>query len=142
MRIVTQTEADNLPELDSYHVLTYAEEGFAPLNIHARRFNLTNEELAHFAKMVNEQEGIWCLYPQAPISALPRSIIRGSKDTEELFRHIEAFLKLNSVQVKSPRVIFDFRTPNLEQFVLDAIEGALANKDGWQLEDAVVVATF
>lgn len=142
MRILTQTEADNLPNRDSYHVLTYAEEGFAPLNINARRYDLTKDELVEFAEMVNEQEGVWSLYPRAPISAIPRSVIRECSDSAEVLTHLVEFLKLNAAQMKSTHLIFDFRTPKLDQFVLSAIEKALVHDTDLSLDDVVVIEDF
>ena len=53
MRIFRKSQTDIWSARYDYHVLTYAEEGFAPLNIHAASFGIEKRQLAAFVDSVN-----------------------------------------------------------------------------------------
>ena len=53
MRIIRKSQTDIWSARYDYHVLTYAEEGFAPLNIHAASFGIEKRQLAAFVDSVN-----------------------------------------------------------------------------------------
>ena len=53
MPIIRKSQTDIWPARCDYHVLTYAEEGFAPLNIHAASFGIEKRQLAAFVDSVN-----------------------------------------------------------------------------------------
>lgn len=122
-----------------YHVLTYAEEGFSPLNIHTRDKNISKDDLVRFTKQVNDRNEFGTLYPQASVSALPRALIRESQDASALCRCIEQFLRANERTIRAKKLLFDFRTPNVSRFVLPALEDALACPAAAIVDEAVVV---
>ena len=101
------------PDRGQYHVLTYAEEGFSPLNIHAEPAGLTKTEIVAFAAMVNERGEAGSLHPRARISAIPRTLIRDAPDKIELQNQIVSFFHANSTVIKATRIAFDFRTPRV-----------------------------
>ena len=49
MNIILIDQKAIWPNRDEYHVLTYAEEGFSPLNIHTRKNDLAEEFLKEYA---------------------------------------------------------------------------------------------
>ena len=53
------------PRRHEFHVVTYAEEGFAPLNIHAEGTGVEKEELVAFADEVNCRNETGSLFPRA-----------------------------------------------------------------------------
>jgi hypothetical protein len=122
-----------------YHVLTYAEEGFAPLNIHARGTGLANEELRLFADAVNQRAEVGSLYPKAQLSALPRSAIRTNQSAKVLQGFIEEFLRANASTLHATKLLLDFRTPAVPPFVNAAVEAALQCPEAHTVEELVVV---
>jgi hypothetical protein len=127
-------------EFNVYHVLTYAEEGFAPLNIHGEPRGLTRELLVRFADEVNRKRESGSLHPQAPISAVPRVYIRDLTDSAALSVQIIDFLRANAQTIHSKRMLFDFRTPHLAPYVITAIELAMRSSEADGVEE-VIVAT-
>lgn len=127
------------PRRCEFHVLTYAEEGFAPLNQHTRDAGVTKEELVAFADDVNRRSESGSLFPKAPVSAVPRSLLRERREAEALCLCIEEFYRINAVKVGATKVLLDFRTPNVEQFVLRAIELSLQSSEIGFIEELVVV---
>lgn len=114
------------PRRSAFHVLTYAEEGFAPLNMHTEAHGFDGTMLRSFADAVNSRDETGSLHPRAPVSAVPRRFIRDSRDVATLARQIETFLVANTETIHSGKILFDFRTPRVELFVFLAIEKALA----------------
>ncbi len=122
-----------------YHVLTYAEEGFSPLNIHTRDANISKDDLANFAKLVNERNEVGTLFPRAAVSALPCTIIRDPQDQNGLCRFIEEFLRENERRIRAKNLLFDFRTPSVPHFIYAEIEDALTFPAASILEHVIVV---
>jgi len=122
-----------------YHVLTYAEEGFAPLNIHTRDSNLSKEQLVEFAARVNERNEPGSLHPIAAVSAVPRALVRDLHDPDLLCRNIIDFLRANATTIRATKLIFDFRTPNVARYVVTAVHEALASEAAAIVEEAVVL---
>jgi len=50
MKITHTSEKEIQKRLGEFHILTYAEEGFAPLNIHGEPHGLSKGILVQFAK--------------------------------------------------------------------------------------------
>ncbi len=121
MRIGRTTQAEIWPRRDEYHVLTYAETGFSPLSIHAKAAGITPDDVAAFAEQVNRRFEAGSLFPRAPVSALPRALIREMKDTDALRQHIVEFLHVNARTMRAKKIIFDFGTPTVAPFVVSAI---------------------
>ena len=139
MNIVRMTQEVLWPDRGQYHVLTYAEEGFSPLNIHAEPAGLTKAEIVAFAAKVNERGETGSLYPRAGISAVPRTLIRDAPDTAELRKQIVAFLHTNRTVIKAPRIAFDFRTPRVQRYVISAIEAAVLDGENSQIEVVAII---
>ena len=110
---------------NEFHVLTYAEEGFAPINQHTKDSGVTKDQLIAFADLVNDLNELGSLYPQAAVSAVPRRLIRDRSDAEDLCNSIEQFYQMNAEIIRAAKVLLDFRTPNIEPFVQFAIERSL-----------------
>ena len=139
MQITHAQQADIWSRRHEYHVLTYAETGFAPLTIHGRSMGASDDQLAEFAEQVNSRFETGSLYPRAPISVVPRALIRGMLDADSLRDHIIDFLRMNSHEIQARKIICDFRTPRVQRFVVDAIEAAIESVDGHGLEEVVIL---
>jgi hypothetical protein len=125
--------------LDEFHVLTYAEEGFAPLNQHTNRKGVSKAELVSFAKLVNEMNQVGTLYPRVALSAVPRHIIRDAQGPSELSLSISEFYRINAGRIGAKRVLLDFRAPDVEQFVYVALEMSLESPAVSFIEEIVVL---
>ena len=62
---------ENLKD-SGYHVLTFAETGFAMLNVYAKQFGLDKDTIEKFSQETNRKNESGSLHPKAPISAVPR----------------------------------------------------------------------
>ena len=127
------------PRRSEFHVLTYAEEGFAPLNIHTRDSTLSKDQLVQFATLVNDRNEVGSLYPSAAVSAVPRAVIRDLQDAHALRHRIEEFFQANAQSIRAKKVLIDFRTPSVPKFVTTAIQDAVACPDAAIVEEVVVV---
>ena len=139
MRILKRTQSELWPDRGAYHVLTYAEEGFSPLDIHGRPVGITKDQQRAFCDKVNERFETGSLLPQAAISAVPRALIREGQDANALAKHIADFLKANIQTIKATKIICDFRTPNVAAFAVIAIEAAMNGADASLIEEVVIV---
>ena len=133
----------SIPELqhrlDEFHVLTYAEEGFAPLNLHTNRDGISKAELVSFAKQVNEMNQVGSLYPRAFLSAVPRHLIRDPQGPSELCASISEFYRANAGRIGAKRVLLDFRAPDVERFVYTAVEMSLQLPEARFIDELVVL---
>jgi len=139
MQILKKSQSEIWPDRGDYHVLTYAEEGFSPLNIHGEPRGLNREQLIAFCRRVNARHETGSLFPLAAISAVPRAVIRDSQDAGALVIHITDFLKANIQTIKATRIICDFRTPSVAPFVMSAIRTVMNSPDASGIEEVVVV---
>jgi hypothetical protein len=139
MRIITKSQTDIWPSRGDYHVLTYAEEGFAPLNIHAASLGIEKRQLVAFADSVNRRFETGSLHPRAPISAVPRALVRDGQDAHALRNHIAEFLRANVETIKASKIICDFRTPSVPAFVVAAIEAAMESTDASVIQEVVII---
>ena len=139
MRILKKTDFEIWPTRGDYHILTYAEEGFSPLDIHGRPMGITKDQQVAFCDRLNERFETGTLFPQAAISAVPRALIREGRDTNALAKHIADFLKTNVQTIKATKILCDFRTPSVATFVIAAIETAMKLPDASIIEEVVIV---
>ena len=139
MKILKRTQSEIWPDRGDYHVLTYAEEGFSPLDIHGRPLGIDKAQQIAFCDRVNERFETGSLFPQAAISAVPRELIRNGRDANALAKHIADFLKSNIQTIKAKKIICDFRTPRVATFVVAAIEAAMKLPDASIIEEVVIV---
>ncbi len=103
---------DVWPRRAEFHVLTYAEEGFAPLNLHTSDTDLSQADLKAFAAFVNDLDQPGTLCPRAPLSAVPRRLIREPMGPSELSKSIQRFFQINAEGIGAKRLLFDFRGPS------------------------------
>lgn len=137
---VTLLSAEQIkPRLPEFHILTYAEEGFAPLNIHGRQYGIPQTLLARFADEVNRKRESGSLHPHAPISAVPRSLVRDQEDSAALCAEIVEFLRANTQTIRAKRVVFDFRTPTVAAYAIAAIGDAMRSPEAEGIEEAVII---
>lgn len=121
-----------------YHILTYAEEGFAPLNMHGQQFCIRKDVLVGFADSVNKRNETGSLHPLAPISAVPRTLIRDELSADKLVQSIIDFFRVNQTAFQVKNIFCNFAKPKLETFVLDAIQLALLSREGSQLAEVAI----
>ena len=139
MPITHTSEEEIQARLGEFHILTYAEEGFAPLNIHGEPHGLSKEILVSFANKVNRKRESGSLHPKAPISAVPRVFIRDLTDSAALSAQIVDFLRANRQTIHAKRVLFDFRTPDVDPYVVSAIEDAMQSPEAEGLDEVVIM---
>jgi len=135
---IARTTQDAIwPRRKAFHVLTYAEGGLAPLSLYAREYGIDSTTLSDFADDVNRLGEPGSLHPRAPVSAVPRALVRAAEDPIALRDQIVAFLHANEATIHAGRLLLDFRTPAVAPFVVTAIELALVSAA--PLLDEVVV---
>lgn len=127
------------PRRKVFHVLTYAEEGFSPLNMHTKELHVPKESLMEFANRVNTSHSLQTLFPTAPLTAIPRSLVRQSQDIFELASSIEAFLEMNAETFHASKVLIDLRTPNIHPNVYGALDTLLHKDVCHSLDELVVI---
>lgn len=125
-------------KLDQFHILTYAEDGFSPLDIHARRLGIDRELVKSFVSEVNDRSSVGSLHPQAPISAVPRELVRDRLDVDALAASIGEFLHVNRETIKARRLAFDFRTPSVPEFTVAALNSAMRAQESG-LEEVLIL---
>ena len=64
--------------IQGYHVLTYAEDGFSPLDIHTRKYDLTQDVLKGVVTDSNHSDQLKTMLPICDLSMIPRRFIRSS----------------------------------------------------------------
>lgn len=121
------------------HILTFAEDGFSPLDIHARHFQIPRPAVCAFAESVNRNAEVGSLNPEAPISAVPRSCVRDTNDPDALIGYLTDFLDANASLLQARCLLLDFRTPNLQKHVREAIDEVFTDKAAWEFGDVIVV---
>ena len=139
MQILKKIQADIWPDRGEYHVLTYAEESFSPLDIHGGPMGVSKAQQVAFCDNIDQRFETGTLFPMAAISAVPRVLIRDSQDADALANHIADFLKMNMQTIQASKIICDFRTPRVERFVMSAIAAAMASPDASIIEEIVIV---
>jgi len=128
------------PSRHEYHVLTYAEEGFSPLNMHTENSELRTEDLKGFANNSNDLDQIITIYPKYSLSMIPRRFIRKPCSSIELYSKLLEFFELNALKIKAKKFIFDFRTHELQKHILDSIYMLKSNKMLSSIEEIVIIA--
>ena len=136
---ITEVEekSDNMYSGD-YHILTFAETGFAVLSYCAEQFGLDKEFVEQFSEQVNETNETGSLHPKAPISAIPRHLIRENNDSDKLARYIREFLEVNQQRIKARKLLLDFRA-GLAPFVMTACKKALNSASAEACEEVIIV---
>jgi hypothetical protein len=138
-KIVFQSHGDPLDYSSGLHVLTFAEEGFAPLDIHGRKLGISRDTLSAFSDGVNQADDVGSLYPQAAISAVPRSCIRDTTDPARLLGHLRAFIQANASRMEATRLLLDFSTPQLQPHVQEAISKAFNQENTSLIVEVIVI---
>jgi hypothetical protein len=136
--IVYKTHADPQDYPPDLHILTFAEQGFAPLDIHGRRLGVSRDTLSAFSDAVNQAGDVGSLYPEAPISAVPQSCIRDTADPEPLLSHLREFISANAERMRATSLLLDFSTPRLQPHVQAAIT-AVFDEPGLSLISHIIV---
>lgn len=140
MKITHTSEKEIQARLGEFHILTYAEEGFAPLNIHSEPHGLSKDILVRFANEVNRKRESASLHPRAPISAVPCVFIRQLKDSAALSAQIVDFLCANRQTIHAKRLLCDFRTPDVAPYVVSAIEDAIRSPEAEGIDEVVIMS--
>lgn len=122
-----------------YHVLTYAEEGFAPLNQHTSDTDLSQADLKAFAKLINDLDQPGTLYPRVQLSAIPRRLIREPMGPSELSQSIQRFFQINAEKIRAEKLLLDFRTPRVSNWVYTALEMSLESPTVSFIDEIVVL---
>ena len=138
MNIIETNDFPNLLKDSGYHVLTFAETGFAALNFYGEQFDLDRSTIERFSEEVNHNDESGSLYPQTPVSAVPRRFIRDNNNSEALSTQIQDFLKANQSRIKAKNILFDFRA-GVAPFVVDACKMALKSPYATGIDEVVII---
>jgi hypothetical protein len=109
MEIVKRQNAPESVQEGEYHILTFAETGFAMLNFYGETFGIDRDTLENFSQQANRQDESGSLHPKAPISIVPRRYIRDLQNVEQLTEQVIEFLKVNhqTIHAKKYYLIFE-----------------------------------
>lgn len=135
------TETNNFQQSlkeSGYHVLTFAETGFAMLNIYGEEFGLDRNTIETFSQQVNRNDESGSLHPKAPISAVPRHFIRDDNNPDTLSAQIKDFLSANQNRIKATKLLFDFRA-GVAPFVVSACRSALESEYVNGIDEVVII---
>ena len=141
MNMTEVTEVNETPEdtcSNDYHILTFAETGFAVLSSCAEQFGLDWKVVEQFSDQINETDETGSLHPKARISAVPRHLIRENNDSNKLAGYIRDFFDLNMRRIKAKKVIIDFRA-GLAPFVVVACRNASTCKSAGFCNQIIIV---
>lgn len=138
MNVIERAEFGESLKESGFHVLTFAETGFAMLNIYGEQFGLDRDTIERFSRQVNRRNESGSLYPKAPISAVPRHFIRDDNNSETLAQQIQDFLKANQNHIKAKKLLFDFRA-GVSPFVVDACKIALQSNLANGIDEVVII---
>ena len=138
MKIVETDQFQESLKDSGYHVLTFAETGFAMLNIYGEQFGLDRDTIERFSTEVNRKNESSSLHPKAPISAVPRHFIRDNNNSETLSEQIKDFLRANQNHIKATKLLFDFRA-GVAPFVINACKMALQGSHANGLDEVVII---
>ncbi len=139
MNIVFKKHTDPLVYRTGFHVLTYAEVGFAPLDIYARNFALSRHALADFVEAVNGSGEVGTLYPAAPISAVPQACIRDTAEPGALEGYISEFVRGNARHIHASYLLFDFSTPRLPRHAEEALACILKSPLDHEISEITII---
>lgn len=139
VKISRMSAADFRKLNGEFHILTYAEDGFSPLDLHGQQFGVDREQIKAFAKAVNDREDVGTLYPLAPISAVPRKLVRDNQDADTLAVSIKNFFDENRETIKAKLIAFDFRTPSVPAFAIEALKTVIQADAHSILEEVLII---
>ena len=90
------------------------------------------------SEQVNETDETGSLHPKAPISAVPRHLIRENDDSDKLAQYIREFLEVNQQRIQAKKLLIDFRA-GLAPFVTVACKNALNSASAESIEEVIIV---
>ena len=141
MNILIKKQKDILAFIQDYHVLTYAEDGFSPLDIHTRKYDLSLEVLKAFVKDSNQSDQVKTMLPFCNLSMIPRRFIRSPVGSLELHKKLLEFFDLNASKINASKFVFDFRTNELQRYILDAIFMLSTDKTLAYVDEIIIIET-
>ena len=71
MRLLRKSNLEIWAIRGEYHVLTYVEEGFSPLDIYSRPMGINKEQQIAFCNSLYQRFETGSLFPMAAINAVP-----------------------------------------------------------------------
>ena len=123
---------------EQWHILTFAECGFSPLDIYCRE-PIGHATMNKFADRVNQSLEVGTLYPVFPLSAVPRPWIRGPRDDDALEHAFAQFLEMIRDKMHGTELVVDFRTPMAPKFAIERFQAALERVPDCGITRVVVV---
>jgi len=113
--LITRMEGSpDREDVRDWHKLTVSEAGFSMLDIYgARLHGIRTDVIRNFADEVNVSDEIGTLFPDAPISAMPRRLFRGftgdpsSRMLVDFKREFEKFILLNRSVIHASKWVVD-----------------------------------
>jgi hypothetical protein len=123
---------------DKWHILTFAECGFSPLDIYCRE-PIGQATMNKFADQINQCLEVGTLYPVFQLSAVPRPWIRGPRNDDALERAFVQFLEMIRDEMHGTELVVDFSIPKAPRFAIERLKAALERVPDSGITRVVVV---
>jgi hypothetical protein len=115
MKICRKDPDNNFEQWRDRHVLTIAKAGGSALDVYAWGVHGVDvETIEKFADQINGKYQVDCLYPKAPVSALPFRYFHFVEENdfvlyhlEDFNRHMQEFIELNRTRVQARKILVD-----------------------------------
>ena len=104
------------------HILTYAEEGFSPLTFYCGMFKIPKDLELAFQDSVNSSDAVGTMEPYAPISAIPRRLIRENYSAGAVAKSLRDWMRHYGKVGVTGELYLDFQCPSTPHFVTKATE--------------------
>ncbi len=117
---------DLSPLPSSPHYLIFAEEGFSMLTVHAEALGVPPGVRSLFVSSVNARDEVGTLFPEYPLTAIPRRAIRDTTDSAVAEGFVrEALEGLARAGLSPTTLVIDLRTPKLPEHARRALRSVL-----------------
>lgn len=115
MKIWRKDPDNNFGQWRDWHVLTIAKASGSALEVYAWGvYGVDLETIVKFVDQINEKNQVACLYPDAPISALPFTYFHfleeddfGMYYLDAFNRNMQEFIELNRTKVHARKILVD-----------------------------------
>ena len=148
MKITRQSRDVDSCGWDGWHILTVGEAGFSMLDLYARgKYGISIRTIRKFADKINDLDESGSLYPEAPISAIPRRFFRDIEEGDiadyliEFKDHLIEFIKANKKCIHAGKILIDFHvSPKpIPEIYLQATEEVFRNAPESGIDEVVIV---
>jgi len=115
MKIIRQAHDSDSDKWRDWHILTVAESGFSTLAFYGQEIHgLDSERISNSADLVNSRDEPGSLFPEVPVSALPKRFFRDIPEADipnhltRFKRLLKDFLLAKRARVHANKLLIDF----------------------------------